>query len=269
MRRARLREIRDAAGRGPSPRRAALALALAAACAGSPPAPRTVAPAPSPAAPSVDVAAELAAARAARVEGNGELARRHLETVVLADPRAFEPRLDLAELLLADGSGVERAALVIEEARALRETDARLWRLRGSLLELRQDEAGAADAYALALAISPDAELRLRRGMLLAHLGQRADAAVELERVEAERPSDRAARAALAELYETDGRLAEAEGELAELARLAPAEAGAQRRLAAFHRRHGDPAKAREAEERARQLEAAPRALRPLGPARH
>ncbi len=266
MRRARLPEI--AADRGRWPSRAALALALAAACAGSPPSPRKAAPAASPAAPAVDVAAELAAARAARAEGQGDIARRHLEAVVLADPRAFEARLDLAELLLADGSGLERAALVIDEARALRETDARLWRLRGSLLELREDEAGAADAYALALAISPDTELRLRRGMLLAHLGKRADAAFELERVEAERPSDRAARAALAELYEAEGRLAEAEGELAELARLAPADAGAQRRLATFHRRHGDLAKAREADERARQLETAPRTLRPLGPAR-
>jgi Tfp pilus assembly protein PilF len=247
-------------------RHALLAL-LVAGCAGERAVVAPAPAAPAPAAPAVDVPGELAAAERERSGGHPEAAREHLERVVAADPTVLLPRLDLAELLLADGAELDRAERLLEEAQLLRGASAsaaRIFRLRGSLHELRGEDAAAAEAYRRSLGEAPDADLRLRRALLLGRLGKSADATVELVQVLAERPADRAALSALAELHETTGDLSSAELELSALAQRAPADPAPLRRLAAFHRRHGQEQKARELEARAKKLEAAPRVLRPL-----
>ncbi len=214
--------------------------------------------------PRVDVGAELASGRAALAAGRADEARGHFERAIGANPRAVEPRLDLAELLVSHGEDLGRAGALLDEAAAVRPEDARLERLRGALRELDEDEEGAAAAYGRSLALEPDAELRLRRGMLLLQSGETEDAVVELERVRAERPGDRAARGSLADGYEALGRLPQAQAELEELVRLDPSSGAPLRRLAAFLRYHGGAGQAARAEARARGLEAPARALRPL-----
>ncbi len=244
---------------------AALAFALAAACA-SHPQPR---PPAQPAA--TDVADELRLARAGRAAGQLDVARDHLQRAVDADATLFEPRLDLAEILLAEGADLDRAARVLRDAWRLGRGDVRLARLRGSLRDQSGDLAGAVDVYGAALAIEPDTDLRLRRGLLLVRLARRSEAIAELEQVRGERPDDRSARVALAELYEAGGQLSRAEGELATLADLPPHDGAAQRRLARFLWRHGAAERAQAADRRARDLEGPlrnGRVLRPLQPAK-
>jgi len=215
---------------------------------------------------AIDPAGELALARVAREEGRTRDAALHLERVIRAEPGAFEARLELAEVLLRQSIDLGRAGLLLREAQVLRPSDVRVDRLQGWLAELQGDEATAVEAYRRILAADPDPELRFRRGVLLEHLGRPEEALAELERVASERPGDRAARGAMAEIQESLGRTAEAESALLQLAESAPAEPGPLHRLAAFYRRHGELAKAVEAEKRARSLEGAPRSLRPLRP---
>jgi len=196
------------------------------------------------------------------------VAREHLKNAIDADATLVDARLDLAEILLAQGGGLDRAARVLRDAWRLRPGGARLARLRGSLREQSGDLTGAADAYGSALELEPDTELRLRRGLLLARLGRRPEAVAELERVRAEQPGDRNARSALADLYEAGGQLSAAEGELMTLADMAR-DAAAYGRLARFLGRCGALDRARAAERRATELEPrTARALRPLLPAR-
>jgi tetratricopeptide (TPR) repeat protein len=216
--------------------------------------------------PGFDPAVELAAARAAQDEGRYREAAIHLERVIRADPGAFEPRMQLAELLLQQSIDLRRAALLLREAEALRPDDIRVGRYRGWLDELQGDDAAAVAEYQRVLTIRPDPELRLRRGVMLRRLGRLDEAVAELERVASERPADRAARASLAEIYEHQGRLREAEAALVSIAQLAPADPVPQKQLVAFYRRHGDARKALDADARARTLEGAPRSLRPLRP---
>ncbi len=249
-------------------------LAVAFGCAGSPTPPEQAPhppapPAPPPAAPRPpDAALELSLARSARTQGRVEDEAEHLERAIEGDPGAVEARLDLAGVLLRRGADLARAATLLDDAERLGGPGARLLRLRGWLCELRGDDAGAVEAYARSLAERPDPDLGLRQGQLLQRLGRKEDAARELAGVIQQRPSDRAARAVLADVYEGQGRFHEAEGMLLEIAALAPLEAAPERRLAAFYLRHGEPAKARAAEARARALEGAPRALRPLRPSK-
>jgi tetratricopeptide (TPR) repeat protein len=238
----------------------AMACALAVGCAS--------APRPPPGPPPVDTARELRLAADARAAGRLDVAREHLKKAVDADPTLVDARLDLAEILLAQGGALDRAAAVLREAWRIQPGGARLDRLRGSLREQSGDLAGAVDAYGAALALEPEPEVRLRRGLLLARLGRRAEAIAELERVRAERPEALGARSALADLYEATGRISQAEGELATLADM-ERDAPAYRRLARFLARCGAPTRARAAERRAVELEPrGARSLRPLLPAR-
>jgi Flp pilus assembly protein TadD len=186
--------------------------------------------------------------------------------VIRADSGAFEPRMQLAELLLQQSIDLRRAGLLLREAEAIRPDDLRVGRYRGWLAELRGDDPAAVAEYQRVLAMRPDPELRLRRGVMLRRLGRLDEALAELERVASERPADRAARVAMADIYEAQGRLSEAEAALVSVAQLAPAEPGPQQQLVAFYRRHGQARKALDADARARALEGAPRSLRPLRP---
>jgi predicted Zn-dependent protease len=225
-------------------------------------------PAAAPRPPPIDITQELALARTAHAEGRVHDESIHLERVVRADPNAFEARLEFAELLLRQSIDLGRAVVLLRDAQVLRPGDPRPARLAAWLAEIQGDDAAAAAAYQRALALDPDPELRYRRGILLRRLGRTDEAVMELERVASERPGDRAARTTLAELFELRGRLGDAEKTLLDIVQLAPAEPGPQRRLAAFYRRHGEAAKALEAETRARRLEGAPRSLRPLRPSK-
>jgi tetratricopeptide (TPR) repeat protein len=255
------------------PAAAALAaLALALACATpSPRLPPLPTPAPPPAAlpeiPPVDAAAELAAGRTAAAAGDLAAARAHLEAALRADASLLDARLELAAILLGDPSALAAADGLLAEARLLRWNDARLARLEGVSREVHGDDTGAVEAYARALALSPDPDLALRRGILLRRLGRADDAIAALEVARDARPADRMARAHLAELYEARRRPADAERELGALVELARGEPGPLRRLADFYRRHGRARRARELDADAARLETAPRVLRPLRPA--
>lgn len=268
------REPRRGASYGARSLAAAALLASALACAAArpppppPPAPLPPAAAAAPEPPRIDAAAELEQAREARRAGRLAEARQHLAAAVGADPEAGEARLDLVELLIDDGAELDRAGGLLREAQFLRPDAARFARLCGQLAELRGDPAAAAEAYRSALEAAPDLELRLRRGVILARLTRASEAEGELTRVVVERPEERAARAALAELYERDGQRDLAEHQLAVLAALAPSEPAPVHGLAGFYRRIGEAHHAAAAELRARALEGDGRKLRPLLPAR-
>ncbi|WP_176063869.1 tetratricopeptide repeat protein [Anaeromyxobacter diazotrophicus] len=216
----------------------------------------------------MDAARELALGREARRAGRLAEAREHLAAAADADPSAAEPRLDLAELLLDDGKELDAAGDLLRQSQLLHHDPARLARLCGALGELRGDDAYAVEAYQSALEVEPDLDLRLRRGLLLARLGRGPEAELELARVVADRPAERAARGALATLLERAGRRDAAEHQLAVMAALSPSEPAPVHDLLAFYRRRGESGHAAAVERWARALEGGQRKLRPLLPAR-
>ncbi|HEY7725693.1 MAG TPA: hypothetical protein VH880_10180 [Anaeromyxobacteraceae bacterium] len=229
-----------------------------------------------PAAPAGPLGHEAAAraveeARAERTAGREDLERVALERAAAADPGWDLPRLDLAELLLRAGPGESgagglqaRAGALLAEAGRLREENPRLHRLRGALLEVDGDLAGAAAAYARALELREDAEVALRLGLVLQAAGRAAESADALSRALRFRPRDRLARSALADALGAMGRRAEAEALLRELVAEEPASAAPLRRLARFLADGGEVERAAAVEREAQALETAPRRLRPL-----
>ncbi len=215
---------------------------------------------------AASAARDMALGRQARREGRLADASIAFERVIRADPNAFDARLELVEVLLTQSIDLGRAAKLLDEAGALRAYDVQVDRLRAWLDELRGDLGAAADDYARVLAVSPDPELRLRRAALLMRFGRVDEAIAEYEKVAAERPADRGTRATLADIYESRGRLADAERMLLEIERLGPGELAPLRKLAAFYRRTGQSTKAVEVEGRIRALEHPQRVLRPLLP---
>lgn len=243
--------------------------AVLAACASTPPLPSYPLPSaavPPPATlPGSD--ALLADARALRAAGDAALARLRLEEALAAAPSRDDVRIELAELLVADGEELPRVETVLAGVRR-RTVDAR-WDLAcARLAELRGDDDAAQAAYGRALFVREDPDVRLRRALALERLGRADEAARELERARAARPQDLAVRARLAELYEAAGRLPEAEAELVNAARAAPERAAGWTRLARFYERAGRPADAERADARARAAGRPTRNLRPLLPSR-
>jgi len=207
----------------------------------------------------------LARARALRAEGDVAGARARLEVALAMAPAYDDARLELADILLSDGSELDRAAALLAGVRA---PGARVHVLSARLAELRGDDAGAAAAYGSALAAGDDPDVRLRRALALDRLGRRPEAISELERIRAARPADAVARGRLAALYEAAGRLHEAEAEHRALAESRPERAQGWEDLARFCERNGRHAEARAAHARARAArgQASPRELRPLQP---
>jgi predicted Zn-dependent protease len=204
----------------------------------------------------------LARARALRADGDVAGARARLEAAHRADPAAPEVRLELADLLVADGQELDRAGALLD---GLPDSDGRLSLVRARLCEARTDDAGAAVAYGAALAVADDPDARLRRALALERLGRMGE-----ERRRATRPGDVFARAHLGDAYEDVGRRKEAEAELRFVAEAQPDRPSGWLRLARFYERAGRPHEAKEAAERARALGGArpERALRPLLPSK-
>jgi tetratricopeptide (TPR) repeat protein len=259
-------------------RAAAVALASAAALACTAPAPRPPAPpsSPQPVAEPAPAAAPappppevvLAQARALRAEGDLAGARARLEAGVQASPGSDEVRLELVDLLIADGRELDHAAVLLGAVAPA--ADARFHLVAARLAEARGDHAGAAEAYAGALGGGvADPDVRLRRALVLERLGRGDEAIAELEQVRAARPDDAVARSRLAERYEGAGRLAEAEAEHRWLAEDQPDRAAAWERLGRFYERAGRAEEARAALVRAREAAGrSERSLRPLLPSR-
>jgi predicted Zn-dependent protease len=225
----------------------------------------TPAPAPPPAQPSPEVL--VARARTLRAEGDVAGAQARLEVALLVAPGHDDARIELADLLVADGRELSRAEALLAGVTA--PLTPRLHLVGARLAEARGDDARAAAEYALALDGEDDPDARLRRALALERLGQLEEATAELERVRAARPGDLVTRARLAERYEAAGRLAEAEGELRSLAEEDAARAAGWERLARFYERIGRERDARAAAGRARTAAARPeRELRPLLPSR-
>jgi predicted Zn-dependent protease len=237
------------------------------------------APKPAPAAPPPVVAAAptrsperaeilLARARALRAEGDLGGARARLDDALEADPESSGVRLELADVLVAEGLELDRAASLLDGLAEL--PDGRVSLVRARLCEARADDPGAAAAYGEALALADDPEVRLRRALALERLGRTADEIVELERLRALRPGDVFTRAHLGDAYAEVGRRGEAETELRWVAEAQPDRSAGWLRLARFYERAGRPREAREAAERARAAGGGhERALRPLLPSRH
>jgi len=250
---------------------ALLAATLAVACGGRS---RTVAPPPAPPppsppapAPQVDAGALRADALALRAAGDLEGARAKLELALTAAP-SDALRLDVADLLVADGGDLDRAGVLVADVRN-RDADVRFDVLSARVAELRGDDAAAAGAYARAISRAEDADLRLRLASALERLGRTAEAARELERVRALRPDDPSVRERLAEAYEADGRISEAEAAWVTAAAATPERAAGYERLARFYERLGRRDAAERAEARARAItRQGERALRPLLPSK-
>jgi tetratricopeptide (TPR) repeat protein len=226
------------------------------------PAAAVAAPAP-PVQPPPDVL--VAEARALRLQGDHAGASARLETALQTAPDADDVRLELADLLVSDGSD---AALAWTMLRGVRSRDGARWNvISGRLGELVGDDPWAVDAYARALAAADDPDVRLRRALALERLGRAQQATEELERVRASLPDDALVRERLAERYEAAGRLREAEAELRAAAEAQPERAAAWERLALFYERRRRPAEASAAFTRAREAGARNgRSLRPLLP---
>jgi predicted Zn-dependent protease len=238
-----------------------LALAVLAACGTRKPVER-----PAPVA-VVQPAPEVLLEEARQLRADGDLAgaRARLEAAHAAAPTFEDVRLELAELLVADGAEPERAAALLG---GVATRGARFHLADAALQESRGDDAAAEAAYARALAEQPDPEVRLRRALLLERLGRAPEALAELEQVGAERPGDAIAGLRRAELYEASSRLADAEAELLALAEAQPERPHGWERLARFYDRAGRPADARIALARARDASGGGRVLRPLLPSK-
>lgn len=211
----------------------------------------------------------LARARQLRAEGDLAGARARLEAAHQQAPGAEDVRLELADVLVADGGELGRAAILLGP---VRETgDGRTSLVRARLFEARGDDAAAAAAYFTALATRDDPDVRLRRALVLARAGRAGEAIGELERLRADRPADAFARARLAEAYEAAGRWGEAEAELRWAAELQPDRPAGWDRLAQFYARAGREREAREAAARGQGSAGSrpERALRPLPPSRN
>jgi predicted Zn-dependent protease len=222
--------------------------------------------APAPPAPRPEVL--LARARALRAAGDVEGARARLEAALAAAPASDDLRLELADLLVADGREPDRAAELLGGVGA-REGNGRWLIVSAQLAELRGDASAAAALYAQALALADDPAIRLRHAVALETLGRPGEAIAELQQVQRDRPDDPFVGSRLAACYEEAGRLREAETELVALAEATPDRAGDWERLAAFYRRTGRPDAARRAESRADAASGRrERALRPLQRAR-
>ncbi len=189
------------------------------------------------------------------------------EAALQVDPGFDDARLELADLLLADGREVERAASLLDGVRE--KGSVRHEILSARLGESRGDDAAAVDAYGRVLGFGDDPDARLRRALALERLGRGDEAIAELERVRAARPADAVVRSRLAERYEAAGRVRDAEEELRRLAEDQPDRASGWERLARFYGRHGRAANARAALDRARAAGGRPgRSLRPLLPSK-
>ncbi len=243
-----------------------LAGMLAAACSRrGPPRVPEAAPVPVAAQPRPEVL--VARARALRAEGDVGGARARLESAFAAEPGLDDARLELADLLIADGRELERAAVLLAGVRE--QGSARHALLAAQLAECRGDDAVASDSYARALALADDPDVRLRRALALERLGRSEEATSELERVRTDRPADAVARSHLAERYEAFGRLGDAEKELRRLADDQRDRASSWERLARFYGRHGRKADAKAALARARTASGrSSRSLRPLLPSK-
>lgn len=247
-------------------------LCLAAACASAPapvakapaPPPPPVALAPPPPARAARIDLLVAGARTLRAAGDAEGAREVLEAALVLAPASDPARLELAGQLVADGRDLDRAARLVSEARPAGSARARV--LEGELAELRGDDPGAVEAYAGALEVSPDPDVRLRKALVLERLGRADEALRELHQASLERPGDPVVRARLAERYEAAGLYAAAEEQLKAAAESAPDRPAEWDRLARFYARVGKPDRARAAEARARVASgtAPARKLRPL-----
>lgn len=246
-------------------RRVPILLPVLAAALGCSP-PRAPAPPPSPAPSPETLLREAIAERAA---GDVASARAKLEAALAVSPRADPVRNELADLLIADGRDLDRAAAVLAGADPA-SAGPRWHLLSGRLAQVRGDGGAAVEAYARALALGADPELRYERARLLAELGRNDEAIAELLALRGQGRGDGAVALALAERYEAAGRLAEAEAEYRAQARAAPDRPLGWSLLAAFLARHGRDAEARDAEARARERAggAPSRALRPLPPSR-
>jgi thioredoxin-like negative regulator of GroEL len=249
---------------------AALALALLAACGGrgkaAPPAAGMAPPvaAPEPPAPGPPPHVLLAEARAAREAGDHEGARARLEAALAAVPWSDAVRVELADLLLADGRDVARAGEILG---AVRQREGRRYHLLAAHhAELSGDDASAAARYGLALEEQPDPDIRLRRALSLERAGRPEEAVAELALVRDARPADVSVRTRLAALHESAGRLPDAEAELVAAARANPGRGAGWVALARFYERTGRPDEARRALERARATAPPERVLRPLRP---
>jgi predicted Zn-dependent protease len=216
---------------------------------------------PEPPPPSPE--ALLAEARARREAGDAEGAREKLEAALAAAPS--DPiRLELADLLVSDGRDLDRAQALLGDVRD-RTADVRYDLVTARVAETRGDDAAAVAAYRRALGIAEDADVRLRRALLLQRLDDLPEAARELERVRALRPDEAAVHERLAAVYEAQRRIGDAEAEWLAAARVPPERAAAYTRLARFYERIGRRDAAHRAEVHARALGApAERKLRPL-----
>ena len=217
-------------------------------------------------APRTDVL--VARARALRADGDVAGAQARLESALAVAPAAEDVRIELADLLVADGRDLARAADLLA---GVGEGDPSVHLVRARLAEARADDIDAAAEYGVALAPADadDPDARLRRALALERVGRADEATTELERVRAARPDDGVVHARLAERYEAAGRAADVEVELRWLAEAQPGRAAGWERLSRFYERVGRRREAREASERARAAGARPdRTLRPLVPSR-
>ncbi len=119
---------------------------------------------------------QLNVSRFAEQMRDPQAARRSLETAIILDPKLSEAWLRLARLEV-DAGRLADARRLLERGAAEVPDSGALQQFLGRVLERSGDRSAAAEAFARALRLLPEAsELRVEYGSLLTHLGRHAEA---------------------------------------------------------------------------------------------
>lgn len=158
-------------------------------------------------------------------------------------------RLEAARLRIKLGTDIERAEHDVEVARAIAPENARAQYLWGLVREERGDERGARRAYEIAVDYRPSYDdARFRLAGLYYSKQAWAQAEAHYRELARRRPEWTQARMQLVAVFEQQGRLTDAEAELADLwARTGSKLAG--RKLAELYDRTNQPQKAQKLRE--------------------
>jgi predicted Zn-dependent protease len=184
-------------------------------------------------APSPNPVSDFNSGMDAERRGDLSAAAAWLDRAQRTAPRWALAKLELAEVLLAEGGAPDRVMGLLAEAQALESQNPRLYHLRALALLEKGDPALAEVSERAALSLRPEfPEARQTLGEALWRGGKREEAFQIWRDLSSRHPKDTAVRALLIDRLLDDGRGPEAEAELRILVAAEPKNAIWHRRLA-------------------------------------
>jgi len=167
------------------------------------------------AASSPDPVGDFNSGMAAERRGDLSAAAAWLDRAQRLAPRWALPKLELAEVLLAEGGAPDRAMALLGDVQLLESQNPRFYHLRGLALMEKGNPALAEASERAALSLRPEfPEARQALGEALWAGGKRDEALQVWRELSARQPHDTALRAMLVDRLLDDGRGPEAEAEL-------------------------------------------------------